>query len=71
MSRKEITSISPIQVLWVAIQYTVKITVGLIINNKYCIAYIYNSESSSLSMPDLISHKAMWRDKFSTIILFS
>ena len=69
MSRKTNTSINPIKVLSVAIQYIVKIIVGLIIKNKYCIAYMYNSMSSSLSMPDLISSNVMWRDRFSTIIL--
>lgn len=38
MSRKENNSISPINIFWVAIQYAVKLIVGIIINNKYWIA---------------------------------
>lgn len=32
---------------------------------------LYKSMSSFSSIPDFISHKAMWRESFSTIILFS
>lgn len=68
MSRNENNIISPTIILWVAIQYAKKLIVGIIINNKYWIAYPYNSVLSFSSMPDLINHVAIFLEKISSII---